>query len=107
MALAHGRSHPVHGFAVGHVAHLVLAADLLGCHPQPILTPSDEDAPPTALGEPACESRSDPGRAAGDDGYLHTRTIREATARRPRVGTTTACKRCLPFLAFAECQRSE
>ena len=69
---------------VGDVADLVLAADLLGERPQPILAAGEQHAVPAAAREQACDLRADAGRRAGDDCY--PRHTRDAYAvRRPSL----------------------
>ena len=71
---------------------------------QAILAPAHEHAAPASLGQPAGEGRADPGRSAGDDGYLHTRTMREATTSGRDAESTTARSRCRPCRAVRDRQ---
>ncbi len=99
MALAHGRSHLLHGLAVADVADLVLPVDLRGGRLQSVLAPPDEHASPATIGQPAGQGGADSRGPACEDSYLHTRMTREATAFRPRAESTTARRRCRPGFA--------
>src|SRR5262245_58552224 len=102
MALLDRSGHPPDRLPIAHVAHLVLAADLLRDLAQPILTPPDDHARPVALRELAGDRRADPTRPACDDRYRHTRTTREVRAALPRAGIATARSLWRPFRALRE-----
>ncbi len=91
--------------AVGDVANLVLASDLVREPAQRVLPSAQQDARPALVGEPSREGGSDPGSAARDDGdarlaYLQTRTRRLAATRRPPRVVTTARSTWRPRLAL-------
>jgi hypothetical protein len=67
VALADGRGHPFDRVSVGHVANLVLAAEVRSSRFQLVLAPTDEDAKPVPLGQLARNGGADAGPAAGDD----------------------------------------
>src|SRR5262249_11252605 len=94
MAFADARRHRVDGLAVGQVAELVLAAELLGQEAQTILSARQQNAEPVPGGELARERRADAARCAGQYGYLHTRTLRLAVAVRPAPSRAVALSVC-------------
>ncbi len=60
--------HGLDRVAVGDVAQLDLATELLRERPQPVLAPRDEHAVPSLLREQPCDRLADPRRRAGHDG---------------------------------------
>ena len=103
MALAHARSDLLDRRAVGDVADLVLVAEL----PQPLFAPRERDAMPAVRRQQASRGRADAGGRAGDDRYLHTRTVRLAVAARPAESRIVARTVCLPFFAVFAAQSTE
>ena len=106
MPLAHLRGRSPDGLAVGDVAHLVLAVDLLGQGSEPFLTPREEDAEVPAPGQPAGERGADTARGARDDGdaaagaQRQTRTRSRAVAVLPLVSRAAASRTWAPRLAL-------
>src|SRR5439155_17579272 len=107
MPFAHRCSHPLDSLSVADVADFVLASDLVCRRLQAILPSPDQDAVPAPRGKPAGDRGPDPRRAAGDDGYRHTRTAREARVPPPRAATTTARSRWRPRRAARARQVTE
>jgi len=68
MTLEDARRDRVHGGAIGDVAELELAADLLGERAQALLATRKQHAVPAAARESARELCTDAGGRAGDDG---------------------------------------
>lgn len=95
MAFLHRGRCSFDSLAVGDVAHLVLASDLVREPAQPVFPPAEQDARPASSGEPPRKGGSDPGGAACDDGdariaYLQTRTRWLAATRPPPRVVTIA-----------------
>jgi hypothetical protein len=100
MPLEHRRRDAVDRRAVGDVAHLVLAVELLGECAEPVLAPREQDAAEPAPRELPGDRRPDPARRAGDDRYLQRRTASLALARRPAAVVATAVSTCFPSFAL-------
>jgi hypothetical protein len=83
VALEDPRGHRIDGLAVGDVAHLHLAVDLVGERAEPVLAARDEDAPPALLRQKPRRCLADPRRRAGDDRDPDGRGVRIAGRRRP------------------------
>src|SRR5205823_2637294 len=107
MPLANRGRRPLHGLAVGDVAELVLAAELLGQRAEPVLAPGEEDAEVAARREGAGDRGADPARGAGDDGdaalgaQRQTRTRSRALAVLPFASRTRASRTWAPRFARA------
>ena len=102
--LEHGRGDALDCAAVGDVADLVLAAELLGERAQPILAAREQDAVEPASREGTRDRGADPARGAGDDRYLQSRTVSFALACAPEAAVTTATSVCFPRWALRACQ---
>ena len=92
MPFEHALGDRVHGRAVGDVALLVF----VGLR----RPPREADDVQAARLERTHELGADPGRGAGDDRYLQTRTTRPAAALCPAASTTVAFRWWLPFFSF-------
>ena len=67
----------VDGGPARNIAQLVFASEFLRQRTQPILTPREQNAMPTAARQQAGDLRADAGRRARYDRYpRHTRTVR-------------------------------
>ena len=76
VALEHSLRERLDGGPVGDVAHLDLAADLVGELAEKVFAPRDEDAAPAAGGQRAGGRLADARRRSGDDGDpLHARNL--------------------------------
>jgi hypothetical protein len=100
MPLEHTRRDPLDRLAVGDVADLVLAVELLRQLTQPVLAAGEQHAAPAVPCESSSEGRADAARRAGDDRYRQTRTLRDVRASRPAASRTTAVNVCRPFFAL-------
>jgi hypothetical protein len=83
---------PGHGgldlLALGHVAELVLAAELVGQRLEPLAPAGDEDAAPAALREPARDRLADARAGSGDYGdALNTRIVSTLIATVSSIGS--------------------
>jgi hypothetical protein len=81
MPLAHRRRRSLDRFAVGDVADLGLAVELLGERAEPVLAARDEDASVAAGGESTGDRGADPARGAGDDGDVALGAQRQTRTR--------------------------
>ncbi len=88
MSLEHRCRRAVDGLAVGDVADLCLAAELLREGLQTLAAAGEQDAAPAAAGEPAGDLRADATRGARDDGYsLNVRTVSTLMATVSSIGS--------------------
>src|SRR5213075_3279726 len=78
---------------------LVLAVQLVRERAKRFLAPREQNAPPSPRCDLSRERRADAAGCAGDDRYLHTRTLRRAVTVRPDASRTVARNTCLPFFA--------
>jgi hypothetical protein len=107
---ANRRGRPLDGLAVGDVAELVLAAELLGERPQPVLAAGEEDAEVAARRKGAGDRGADPARGASDDGdaalgaQRQTRTRSRALAVLPFASRTRASRTWAPRFVRAVLQ---
>jgi len=99
MTLEHALRRGLDGLAVADVAFLVLVS---------LRAPSGQaDHEHAPLLQGTRELGADPGRRAGDDRYLQTRTLRPAVAAWPAASTSFAARWCVPFFSVPVFQATE
>src|SRR5512146_772921 len=99
MALEDARGRRLDCLSVGDVACLVLVGGRR--------RPRDPDHACAPALERLHDLGSDPGRGAGDDGYLQTLILRADVAVLAPASVSVATSRCLPFATLAVFQARE